>query len=443
MISRGPKGDHGFPVVAGHLPFVGHYPLLNRDPWRFFRSAINAYGDFFWVDMGFGAWTLAANGEAAFNDLIMCTDAERSQRSLARENVRLLGRRVISALDGDEHRRARRPLVHALSQLEQLAPMVQDLAERSVDALLERGGGRLSEVTRVYTMSVVLGLLGIPSQLAATWQRAYGRFTLGFVPLDTEFFGSPRWLALRTKRWIDARLSEQIDRARSQPGKGLIHTLVAEQGEDGVGLSDEELLDNLRNLVTAGVHTSAQTITWMLSYLATDRLLWKRVADEVEQQGELPRSAADLAKQPLLTGLLRETMRLRPIMVGLSRIAGPGLCVGDRPMPPGVKLTVPLPALLTDPQRYRDPMRFDPDRWIGREDAPARIDTAGFGGGAHFCAGHLLTWLETNTFVSTLVRAATRRGLRLEMDRLPGTRVLGPALEARKSETDARLVALG
>lgn len=441
MTSSPDPDFHGFPVAPGRWPVLGHYPAINRDPWRFFHSGVAAHGAFFWIDQGFGSWTLVAHGEAAFEDLVMNTDHQRSQRSLAREHVRLLGRRVMSALDGAEHRRMRRPIMSALSRLEPLAPMVQGIAARSVEEFLARGEGKLSEVTRVFTMSVVLGLLGIPTHHAPAWQRVYRRFTLGFVPLDSELWGTPRWLALRAKRWIDARLRDQITMARtSSSSSRLLHTLVAQQHDADRGLDDEELLDNLRNLITAGVHPSAQTLTWMLCYLATTPALWSELAEEVCGVEPLPRSVAELARFPLLTGLLRETMRLRPVLLGLSRVAGEGLTVAGRSIPPGIKLMVPMPSLLTSSARYDDPMRFDPHRWVALGRPCARLDTAGFGGGPHYCAGHLLTWLEASTFVATLIRAATRRGLRLHMDAMPRTRVLGPAIEAVASRTHARIV---
>ncbi|MCH9683250.1 MAG: cytochrome P450 [Deltaproteobacteria bacterium] len=434
-------GRQGFPVATGRWPVLGHYPAINRDPWRFFQAGAEAHGNLFWVDPGFSSWTLVAHGEAAFRDLIMTTDHRRAQRSLARKHAHLLGRRVISALDGQEHRRVRRPLLGGLSRLAELAPMVHAHAARGVDQMLTRGGGRLSEVTRVYTMSVALGLLGIDSGHAAEWQRVYQRFTLGFFPLSSERIGTPRWFAQRAKRWIDAQLEVRIAQARSRPGAtDLLSRLVQEQQDAEQGLTDEELLDNLRHLLAAGVHTSAQAITWMLAYLATDRRLWDEVAAEVDGMDALPRTAATLAELPLLAGLLREAMRMRPIMIGLTRRAGEGLHVAGRPIVPGTTLLVPLPSLLTDPSRYRDPMRFDPRRWadLGRPRDP--VDSAGFGGGAHFCAGHQLTWLEASTFVAALVRAATRSRRRLQMDRLPGTRVLGPAIEAIPSQTEAHLV---
>jgi cytochrome P450 len=58
-----------------------------------------------------------------------------------------------------------------------------------------------------------------------------------------------------------------------------------------------------------------------------------------------------------------------------------------------------------DPRWFRDPLRFDPDRWLdGSTDDLPRYAFFPFGGGPRVCLGSAFALLETVLVVATIVR---------------------------------------
>jgi cytochrome P450 len=54
------------------------------------------------------------------------------------------------------------------------------------------------------------------------------------------------------------------------------------------------------------------------------------------------------------------------------------------------------------PQFFRDPLRFDPDRWL-HDDVP-QFAYAPFGGGARRCIGEEFAWSEGTLLLATIAR---------------------------------------
>jgi cytochrome P450 len=81
-------------------------------------------------------------------------------------------------------------------------------------------------------------------------------------------------------------------------------------------------------------------------------------------------------------------------------------------IPGGTLLNVPFVHLLRDPLYFPAPDRYDPDRWQERP-RPGTIETAMFGGGAHFCLGYHIAISEGTLFNLHLARAMRRRGVML------------------------------
>jgi cytochrome P450 monooxygenase len=73
-------------------------------------------------------------------------------------------------------------------------------------------------------------------------------------------------------------------------------------------------------------------------------------------------------------------------------------------------VAVSLHNLSRNPERYPDPDRFLPERWLARDKKPGPLETAQFGGGPHFCLGYHVAWLEAVLFLVCVARTFGARG---------------------------------
>jgi cytochrome P450 len=134
-------------------------------------------------------------------------------------------------------------------------------------------------------------------------------------------------------------------------------------------------------------------------------------------------TAADAPALRYTEAVLLEAMRLYPPAWGMERRAVADQEIGGYVIPAGAAVLMPTFVVNRDPRLYPDPLRFDPERFLGAA-AAARPDWAYplFGGGTRKCIGVGFAMLEAVLVVAELGR---RFRLRLDPDRpvVPQARV--------------------
>ena len=107
----------------------------------------------------------------------------------------------------------------------------------------------------------------------------------------------------------------------------VLSLLLQARHDDGSAMSDEELRDELMTLLVAGHETSATALAWALEALAATPPRSPGSASEV-----------DAGQDEYLDAVIKETLRLRPVLaVVLRRLTEP-MEIGGRLLPAGVNV---------------------------------------------------------------------------------------------------------
>lgn len=204
------------------------------------------------------------------------------------------------------------------------------------------------------------------------------------------------WGRLRsTKERVDAVLLPLIAARRADPGRdaGVLGMLVDARGEDGEGLSDKEIRDDLVTLVLAGHETTATTLAWVVDLLLHHPDALARV-----------RAEARCGESAYTEAVINETLRLWPPAPITGRMTAGEYRLGEYTLDPGTRIVLLLDAVNRDPASYPDPDEFRPERFLGAKPAPhAWIP---FGGGVKRCIGAAFAMCELLTVLHTVLRAA-------------------------------------
>lgn len=430
----------GLPTAPGRLPLLGHALAIAWDLQGLMRRVADHHGPLCWVEIGPGnralLYTRTASFELFKNKL---TGNQHYQRAASN----IVGHSVI-VVDGDEHRRMRgamnKPFTPTGLNAAGVSVILREVIGQRTPRMAAASSIHLLHETQTLALDVIFRVLGIGERELEPWRQAYDRLLVGGLGVKLDFPGSPARRAREARAWLDIQLREHIARARQDPeAGGLLAELARGQDEQGRGLSDEELLDNVLVLALAGHETTASAMAWMMSYLATQPALAEAVFAEVRASPQIPATPADLARFPQVEALFREVLRLYPPAAFLTREVTGDLVLEGVAIPRGTQLMLPVWLMGRDPELYPEPESFKPERWLGRERKPTPLETASFGGGPHFCLGYHMAWMEAVQFTVGFVLALEQNQRRLHMDRLPRVSSV-PLLRPRARDCVARVI---
>jgi cytochrome P450 len=112
----------------------------------------------------------------------------------------------------------------------------------------------------------------------------------------------------------------------------------------------------------------------------------------------------DISHVPVLWGVIKETLRLYPVAMGIFRQTGAPLEVDGERLPTGTQVVILPHALHRHPAYWDEPLAFRPDRWARSPSAPFAYIP--FLIGPRKCMGQPLAELELLIRVSTIIRTA-------------------------------------
>ena len=127
--------------------------------------------------------------------------------------------------------------------------------------------------------------------------------------------------------------------------------------------SDEELRDHLVTLLLAGHETTASTLAWTFHDLARRPELLARV-----------QRAADENDEDYLEAVIKESMRLRPVINNIARRLNKPARVGGYDLPAGIVVFPSIALVQRRAAVFPSPDEFRPERFLGQQSAARDVD---------------------------------------------------------------------
>lgn len=229
----------------------------------------------------------------------------------------------------------------------------------------------------------------------------------------------PPWVPMPSFRKRDKANKEMkkifskiIQRRRNDPDgleeDDILNILINSKYKDGRTLSDGEITGMLIGLLMAGQHTSSTTSAWFGYFVARDQHLQDNLFQE-----QLNVSGHDLAfieydqlkDMVVMERCLKETLRLRPPIMTLMRMAKTPQRIKGFVIPPGHQVCVSPTTNHRLGESWKDPEIFSPDRFL-QDDASNsdKFSYVPFGAGRHRCIGESFAYVQIKTIWSVLLR---------------------------------------
>ncbi|XP_051986679.1 cytochrome P450 27C1-like [Xyrauchen texanus] len=203
---------------------------------------------------------------------------------------------------------------------------------------------------------------------------------------------------------VDKRLSEikkKIEKGEAIKGGLLTHMLVTRE------MNLEEIYANMTEMLLAGVDTTSFTLSWSAYLLARHPMVQQEIFEEVDRVlgGRVP-TGEDVTSLPLIRGLVKETLRLFPVLPGNGRVTQDDLIIGGYFIPKGTQLALCHYSTSMEEENFPHADEFRPDRWI-RKYASDRVDNFGsipFGYGIRSCIGKRIAELEMHLSLTQILQ---------------------------------------
>ncbi len=196
--------------------------------------------------------------------------------------------------------------------------------------------------------------------------------------------------AVIAKRRRAANLEERSD---------IMSLIMRARTDQGDGLSDAELRDELITLVLAGHETTANQLAWAWERLTRAPAAHQRLCETV-------RADAPHARE-IVEATITEAMRVRPVIPMTGRRVAVPWRLGSYGIPARTAVGMSILLLHHREDVYPEPFAFRPERWLGPDGQmikPGTYEWIPFGGGTRRCLGAALAMAEQRVVLSEMAR---------------------------------------
>jgi cytochrome P450 family 135 len=409
----------GRAVPGPALPAGPRYPrfvqamLWLKQPTWLLEHCARIYGDVFTLRLPLGVNLVQVSSP----DLVKAVFGGSNEVLLAGEaNATILlpivGPNSVLVLDGPEHLRQRKLILPAFhgDRMRAWEATVRDITRAEIARWPEGTPFALRRAMQSITLEVIVKVVfGVDDDARRDDLRrqiveltGIGRNPLLlFATRDRKLGPRTPWARfLRARDALHAALAEQIQERRHAPGLGqrtdVLSLLVQARDEQGKAMTDVEVRDELVTLLFAGHETTATSLAWAFDLLAHHPRALHRLTAELDGGGT-----------EYLGAVIKETLRLRPVVALVDRHVREAVTIGEHTIPAGAIVCPNIYLAQRREDLYENPAAFWPERFAGQ--AAPSFGWFPFGGGIRRCIGASFAAFEMEIVIPEVLRAVTLR----------------------------------
>ena len=171
--------------------------------------------------------------------------------------------------------------------------------------------------------------------------------------------------------------------------------------------SENDVLTCVIDLLIAGADTTSSTMLWILyelgRYPDKQAILFKEISATLPDPNTVPYK--QLQNMPYLKAVVKETLRLHPVVPDLRRIVQEDINLSGYDIPSGTTVFMPNYVLSYDPDTFHNPGLFQPERFLKCKKASKseKFASLPFGFGRRMCIGRRVAELELHTLLCRIM----------------------------------------
>ncbi|XP_038722246.1 beta-amyrin 11-oxidase-like [Tripterygium wilfordii] len=410
-----PPGDMGWPVLGNMIPFLKAFKSANPAP--FHDDLIKRYGKTgIYKSHLFGSPIIIVS-QADLSKAILTDD---KNFGLSYPNMKeLLGKRSISNLDGDEHKRLRRLTTAPINGVKALSgyiELIEQVFMASLDemASMNKPVELFSEL-KLAGFKVATNIFFGPQgySVLEPLTKLFGYITTACLARKINIPGFPYYKALKARHKmveiVDATIEDRKVKIKNMESheekKCMLDLLLELESEDGEKMDNETMIDLLSVLVFGGHESTAVITMWLMIHLHDNPEILQKVKEEQEyiiakrpptQQGL---TMSEIKEMVYTAKVIQEVLRLSTLGVGAFRYSKADVEMNGYTIPKGWKILVMYKVVQMDPENFPNPKSFDPSRWDDHNKNLKAGTYTPFGLGSRICPGNELAKTKLIVFL--------------------------------------------
>ena len=253
---------------------------------------------------------------------------------------------------------------------------------------------------------------------------------LKYLPGDPFFVKSNSKAVAFHKQFVTALYEEHMKTYDSENTRDIVDAYIheikrAKYSKEESDFTFEQLTEVIGNLFGAGAETTATTIRWALLLLLNFPEIQTRLQKDIDKVISKDRqpSLADKKALPYVEAFIMEVLRftnVAPLAVPHATLEADVTFEGYS-IPKDTSVIFNLDSIFFDPDVFKDPGKFYPERFLDRFGNVLKIkEFVPFGLGRRVCLGEAVARMELFLFLTSLIR---------EFDFLPADETMVPKVQ--------------
>jgi cytochrome P450 len=379
-------------------------------PVPFIERCRERYGDFFTVHFVLGTIVWIADPDVIKRVFTGDPDVLRAGEGNAAPLEVIMGRNSVLLLDEPEHMRQRKlmlPSFHG-ERMQRYGELIQRIADRDIDEWPVGTPFALRLHTQAITLEVIMRavfgvndaerLQRLRDALSPLLDIGTNQLAMAGIafPVMRRTLGKRVWdNFMRLRGEADELIYDEIHRRREDPSTpdrdDVLSILLQARDEDGEPLTDAELRDELITLLVAGHETTATSISWAFDLLLHNPDKLARLREELDSGGD-----------EYLDAVIKETLRIRPVVPGVVRKLKEPLELRGYELPAGTRVAPNIYLTHMNRAVFPEPKRFLPERFL--DNGADTYSWIPFGGGIRRCLGASFAMYEMKVVIPAILR---------------------------------------